>query len=321
MEKLFRLLFVVVIISSCSKKNGSAGSSLVPILPDTLTAGWSKITSLPAGNFKDIFFTDNSNGFAVSANGIYKSVNGGTNWTKLSSTNAINLTGIGALNNNNVCFLNGTTSIAVTQDGGTTFTNPVYYNPGGVDAGFSSCFFASANSCYFASDQYMWKSVDAGLTIDTIFHFSDIATSSSLFFLNDSEGWVLRLNGVYKTTDGGESWGIDTTLIDGYGKIQFLDSNNGYFSNYGTVNKTTDAGLNWQPVYQSTLQVFTDLDFITVDEGYCALNNKILKTTDAGATWTIVVALGNEFVNKIHFTDANHGWACTSDGTVVVFAQ
>ncbi|MEO8769811.1 MAG: hypothetical protein ABI402_06995 [Ferruginibacter sp.] len=320
MEKLFRLLFVVVIISSCSKNNGSSSGSTTLVLPDTLSTGWSKITTLPRENFKDIFFTDNTNGFAVSTNGIYKSTNAGTDWTKLNSTSAINLLEVSAINNN-ACFINGSTSISVTQNGGSTFANPVYNNPGGADAGFSSCFFSSAAACYFCSDQYVWKSTDAGLTIDTVFHFQNIGSSSSMFFLNDTEGWLLRLDGVYKTTDGGELWSIDTTLTDGYGKIQFLDSNNGYFSNYGTINKTTDAGLSWLPVFQSTLQIYTDIDFINVNEGYCSFNNKILKTTDAGTTWTIVVALGNEYVSKIHFTDVNHGWACTSDGVIVKYEQ
>ncbi|MFT3910665.1 MAG: hypothetical protein QM737_14665 [Ferruginibacter sp.] len=319
MEKLFRLLFIVLLISSCSKNNGSNGGSSAVLLPDTLSAGWTKITTLPVENFRDIFFTDNSNGFAVSNNGIYKSVNGGTDWTKINSS--LNMVGIGAASPDRACFVNNDFPVFVTQNGGTTFSQSTYTYPGGGSVGFYDCFFTGANNCYFSSNQFAWKSLDGGLTVDTIFEFPTVSSTSSLFFLNDNDGWIVREDAVYKTTDAGDTWIPDTTLNNGYGSIDFPDPNTGYFTFYGTVNKTTDGGVTWLPVYQTGFANYTDIDFINADEGYIAFNNKVYKTTDGGSNWTVVVALGNEIVSKICFTDASHGWACTSDGVVVKYAQ
>ncbi|MEO7522998.1 MAG: hypothetical protein ABIT58_02830 [Ferruginibacter sp.] len=319
MEKLFRLIFLVVIISSCSKNNGNNGGSSAVLLPDTLSAGWTKITSLPVENFRDILFTDTQNGFAVSDNGIYKSSNGGTDWSKINSSS--NLVAIGAANSNRACFVNNDFPVYVTQDGGSNFSQASYVYPGGGTVGFYDCFFTDANNCYFSSRQYAWKSIDGGLTLDTLFRFSTVSSTSSLFFLNNTEGWLLRQDGLYKTLDGGDSWIVDTSLTNAYGSIDFPDSNIGYFSFYGTVNKTTDGGVTWVPVYQTGTDSFTSIDFVNADEGYIGFNNKICKTIDGGNTWTVVVALGNEIVSKIFFSDAGHGWASTSDGVVVKFVQ
>jgi photosystem II stability/assembly factor-like uncharacterized protein len=302
-----------------------SGNTPVVILPDTLTAGWTKITSLPNENFTDILFTDNSNGYAVSNNGIYKSINAGDEWTKISSTNAIDFVSIGTANFNNACFVNKSYFVFFTQDGGSTISNASYAYPGGGNVYFFDCFFSSAGTCYLSSKEYLWKSVDAGITLDTIYHFSNLSETSSLFFLDDTRGWVVRQDGIYHTTDAGVTWSNDTTLVNAYGSIHFLDDNNGYFSNYGTVNKTTDGGITWLQVYPSpaetAFQVFLDIDFINVNEGYFNLANKIYKTSDGGSSWTPVVRLGNEVISKICFTDANHGWGCTSDGVVVRYIQ
>lgn len=321
MVKLLRLLAIVLIVSSCSKNNGSNGGSSGVVLPDTLTTGWTKVTGLPNENFNDIFFADNSNGFAVSNNGIYRSADGGDTWIKLTSTNAIGFTNIGAGTNNNACFVNKSYDVLVTQDAGNTISKAVYAYPGGGNVAFFDCFFSSPATCFLTSKEFIWKSVNAAVNLDTVYHFPTISETSSLFFLDDMQGWVLRQDGIYQTIDGGTTWAKDTALVNAYGSIQFIDSNNGYFSNYGTVNKTTDGGITWVPVYESTLKIFFDIAFIDINEGYFSFNNKIYKTSDAGTNWTPVVALGNELINKICFTDVNHGWACTSDGVIVKYVQ
>lgn len=49
----------------------------------------------------------------------------------------------------------------------------------------------------------------------------------------------------------------------------------------------------------------------------------IFKTTDSGNTWTKVVAVASStpYLMELHFTDANHGWACGSNGMILKFDQ
>ncbi len=322
MKVFFRLPLVVlssiILVSSCSKNNGGSGNTPVVILPDTLNPGWVKIEALPRENFTDIFFTDNSTGFVVSGNGIYKTNNAGTDWTKIN--NSTNIIHFGVGSSNNASFVDGSFLVLTTQDGGSNFINASYPYIGGGEVGFFDCFFADPNTCYFSSNQYIWKSVNAAASLDTVFRFSNISATSSLFFLNDQQGWVLRQDGIYETADGGDTWIVDTALVNAYGSIQFLDIDNGYASNYGKINRTVNGGTTWDSIYQFQYKVYADLDFINTNEGYCSIANRVYKTTDAGATWEKVAALGNENISKIHFTDANHGWACTSNG-VLKFSQ
>ena len=316
MNNLYAAFFILAIFTSCSKKNDAP---VAVVLPDTLSAGWTKITSLPKENFRDIFFPGNTTGFAVSAHGIYKSNDAGNNWAKINADS--NIYNIGAGDNNTACFPENSGITLATQDGGTTFSNSSYPAPAAGIPSFTDCFFSSAATCYITSALYMWKSTNRGLSLDSIYYFQNRSLANSLFFLDDQRGWVLRQDGIYRTTDAGNAWDLIKYLTGAYGSVQFLDNDNGYFSNYGEISKTTDGGINWTPVFESPLQDYADIAFINVNEGYFSLANRLYKTTDAGSTWNVVAALGNENFTEIHFTDAAHGWACTTDGVVLKFIQ
>lgn len=311
------VVFVIICLSlatSCSKKNDSPAPV---VLPDMLTAGWTKITSLPKTDFRDIFFPDNLTGYAAGGQGIYKSSDGGINWTNINTVNyEVNIV---AANSNRVCFVGNGPRPYISQDGGNSFDSTSYTTAGGGTPGFNDCFFSSLNTCYFSSFQYIWKSVDGGATIDTIFNFGVSSSSTSLFFLNDQQGWIMRNEGIYKTVDAGANWALTTSLNTTFGSICFTDQDNGYYIANGAIYKSIDGGTTWQSVFVPALGDFGDIDFVSMTEGFFCMGNRIFKTTDAGASWTQVAALGNEQFVEIHFNDATHGWACTTDGVVLKF--
>ncbi|MEO7522999.1 MAG: hypothetical protein ABIT58_02835 [Ferruginibacter sp.] len=319
MKYLIRFSFFVftyfTLSTACSKKNDN---NAPVILPDTLTPGWTKITSLPKVAFRDIFFPDNTTGYAIGDAGIFKSSDGGTNWAKINTANY--LVNIGAANANRLCFVGNTPRPYITQDGGNTFDSTAFNAPGGAP-GFNDCFFSSLNTCYFSSFQYVWKSVNGGVAIDTVFHFNTATSNTSLFFLNDTMGWILRDEGIYKTLDGGSNWNLIASYSGGPGTIFFVDQDNGYYSGNGAIFKTTTGGTNWTLVFAPAIASYGDVDFVNANEGFCCFGNKIYKTTDAGASWSPVAALGNDRFIEIHFNDAAHGWACTTGGVVLKFNQ
>ncbi len=325
MKKLINVLVFISLITSCSKKTDPAPVPIPVILPDTLSMGWTKINSLPNEFFTDIFFTDSAKGYATSSKGIYKTVNAAVSWTKINTV--LNSVNISAANSNRVCFVNNASIPFVTQDGGTTFQTTSYIAPGG-GVGFADCFFSSTNSCYLSSVKFIWKSTDGGSSFDTVYNFQNLSNFSSLFFLDDQTGWIIRSEGLYKTIDGGNSWNLLLPKSNGYGAMDFVSSTIGYSSLSDdtvpvvTISKTSDGGVSWQIVFQAPNQAeYVDIDFVNTTEGYICSGNRIYKTVNGGNTWLPVVALGNARILEIHFTDANHGWACTTDGTVVKLAQ
>jgi len=67
----------------------------------------------------------------------------------------------------------------------------------------------------------------------------------SLFFLNDSQGWMVTDRGLWSTVEGGRSW-IKAQSRKGILQACFLDANHGYIAGLkGLVQETTDGGKTW----------------------------------------------------------------------------
>jgi hypothetical protein len=67
----------------------------------------------------------------------------------------------------------------------------------------------------------------------------------SLFFLNDSVGWMVTDHGLWSTLEGGRAW-IKIQSRKGILQAWFLDANHGYMSGLkGLVQETKDGGKSW----------------------------------------------------------------------------
>ena len=92
-------------------------------------------------------------------------------------------------------------------------------------------------------------------------------------------------------------------------------------ANFGKIYKSVNGGTDFLQVAQlppGATRAIPDLHFVNDNTGYVNAGNRIYKTIDGGLTWQVVVALGNDRIIEIHFTDANHGWAC-GGGTILRF--
>lgn len=88
-----------------------------------------------------------------------------------------------------------------------------------------------------------WSDISQGL-----FPLENGAGSNlvGMHFINDDEGWITSSNGIYHTTDGGETFEKQTTMA--YCLAVFmLDENEGYAGGTsGWIYHTTNGGDNWQ---------------------------------------------------------------------------
>jgi len=67
----------------------------------------------------------------------------------------------------------------------------------------------------------------------------------SLFFLNESQGWMVTDRGLWSTNEGGRSW-IKVQSRKGMLQTWFLDPNHGFIAGQkGLVEQTTDGGKTW----------------------------------------------------------------------------
>ncbi len=73
----------------------------------------------------------------------------------------------------------------------------------------------------------------------------------SLFFLNDSLGWMVTDHGLWATVEGGRTW---TKIDSRKGLLQawFLDTDHGYLVGLkGLVEETTNGGKSWKALQMS----------------------------------------------------------------------
>jgi photosystem II stability/assembly factor-like uncharacterized protein len=321
MKKLLLILSIpfLLLLASCNKDKNQSPPS--PAASDTLSAGWKKIQIKDSSGLLDIFFINNT-GFAVSSN-IYKSSDGGDNWTQLTPPTTLGPFGfinIGMGNEKNAIFVSTNHQLIATHNGGESFITNVIPDPS-----LSDVFFIDSSIAYAAGNS-VWKTTDAGDNWLKIYDFVPNSGLNSVSFMNEQTGWILKKAGVYKTINGGTDWqrlSTDTISLDQGGAIFFLNSDTGYFSNNSSIEKTVNGGASWNKVFtfSYTTSAYHDIHFVSESVGYITDGRFVFKTTDGGNTWTRVVALASNKLLEVHFTDANHGWACGERGTILKYSQ
>jgi photosystem II stability/assembly factor-like uncharacterized protein len=320
--KCFLLLILSgIVLLACHKNNSNNNNNPPPPPPpppvpsDTLSTGWSRISVAGNPSFYDIFFANNT-GFAISNTGIYRSVNSGSSWSKITGSGFLYNIGMGS--DTNAIIVLFPNKLICTHNGGITLDTVTL-----ADNSLSDVFFISPTIAY-AVGISCWKTTNGGYSWTKLSDFAASPAFLNIHFLNEQTGWVMRKEGLFKTTNGGLNWQL-VNVGTGYNlnyasAVFFVNSNHGLFSDDTKIASTINGGTNWSTVYTGK-QIYHDIHFLSDNVGYITDSSRILKTTDGGMTWSRVVgALSGAFI-EIHFKDANHGWACGLDGAMFKYEQ
>jgi len=233
-------------------------------------------------------FLSKNTGYCFS-NGLYKTDNGGNNWTLI--TNNHFFTGIQFLNQSLFYGFNFY-NLQKTIDGGKNWID-IGLSPLKID-GYKSIYFTSADTG-FVSGGYNYKSIfrttDAGKTWNKV---AELAVDK-FQFLNSKIGYASIGKGfvytnIYKTIDGGLTWnGIVNRPNSNLESFDFIDENVGYWLDGNYIHKTIDGGKNWVK-YLITYHNCYNIRFFNKDIGYAFINSNaeqsIYKTIDGGVNWT-----------------------------------
>lgn len=217
---------------------------------------------------------------------IYKTVNGGSSWTIVS-------TGLSAFFLNDIYFtssLNGfmatSDGIASTLNGGTTWA----YVPTATVTSFTTIKFTDANTGWSNGASDIYKTIDGGATWSAI--NEGLSQPQHCFFLNNNEAWAAKSlsagDTIRKTTNGGTSWSttfaIGSSSLNGMKALWFCDSNKGFQSRtLNTIQKTTDGGATW-------IDLSTPLT-------------------------------SGEDINKFYFVSPTVGWAVGKNGVILKYTE
>ncbi|MBE2279661.1 MAG: T9SS type A sorting domain-containing protein [Ignavibacteriaceae bacterium] len=305
----------------------------------TTNAGtnWVSAGIFASGTIYEVKFRSASTGFAAAGSGVVlKTTDFGASWVQTPSVGTQNVFGLSVAPNLNETalidepiFVGGSSGdMAISTDNGTSWT---LLNKNVTLTAFRRIQFISPTVGFAVGgtateapgNGLIFKTVDAGLTWTALTPVNYLVYSQ--YWINESTGFVGTRGptGLFKTTDGGQSWtgtntgsGATTTILY---DINFTDANNGIvvYAN-GTSSRTNDGGNSWASV-TTNFATSTIYDIATTSNAiYIAGgSSKVGKSTDGGATFVqTAVPVSAVTLYSIDFANENLGFIAGSTGRI-----
>ncbi|NQT23605.1 MAG: hypothetical protein HQ579_09255 [Candidatus Omnitrophica bacterium] len=194
---------------------------------------------------------------------------------------------------------------------------------------------------YLGTEDYLYRSMDNGLSWDTIFSCRvEDRGLNDIFVSDDSVLYIATEEGSYLSRDHGKSWDDifgETIFKNKPAKSVVLgnDKENFYLLTNGNLYKIKADDFSWQKIYNTSTEIgesesideeYLDeetvvLKGLTIDgvnNVYLSTNRGLLKSADAGITWQRVDELGL-ISNDINFclpskVERNKIYTATSAG-------
>ncbi len=180
---------------------------------------WQTVYSNSAFSCIGIDFVSSQIGYVAGDNGIKKTINGGNTWSLVNDTSC---NGISCFDEN-ICYsisaVDTVKYIRKTIDGGNNWTNVFSANPSDQIV-FEDIQVLTENvvmvACSTMFALTVLKTIDGGNTWYMQTQNSDLVGLNAIYMLNENEGWVCGLHGIYHTINGGEfaSSGVNSSIFD-----------------------------------------------------------------------------------------------------------
>lgn len=186
-------------------------------------------TDLGVNSFNDIFYVSPQVAYAMNGK-LWKTVNGGKNWTSIytfPNANSGNLSILYFLNEqtgwagfNNILYKTVNSGLSWTP-----ITNHGLTSSGAENA----LFFTDVNTGYFGNETIIKKTTDGGSNWSTVYTTADNGSYHNLHFINSQLGYLTDGSLIMKTTDGGATWTREVNLANNNAvELHFTDANHGW---------------------------------------------------------------------------------------------
>lgn len=140
-------------------------------------------------------------------------------------------------------------------------------------------------------------------------------------FVSASRGWVVGLNQILATSDGGRHWGVQDRGRLNLVSVDFVDNRHGWAVGASTVLATSDGGKRWRALQEPCLTIRA-VHFVSPSVGFAigggtqvvpfngllipARGGTALATADGGRHWRPLPASAD--AQSVCFNTARRGW-------------
>ncbi|MGQ9609222.1 MAG: type VI secretion system membrane subunit TssM [bacterium] len=302
-------------------------------------AAWKLISSLNK-DFRDIYFIDEKNGWAVGYPLlIARTDDGGTTWKYQidSSSNIVTLsdgtrfgadklkTALRAVHfvksgDNYIGWAVGEKGIILHSSDGNQWIEQVSF----VDVTLNGVYFIDAMKGWAVGrNGTILYTNNGGTKWNKQTSFSDKILLNNVFFLDSNKGWIVGQGGtILSTNDGGKNWNIQMTPTkkEFLQDVYFINSSKGWIvGTEGLIMHTNNGGQSWTVQVSKTLYNLFGVRFINENEGWVVGENGIiLRTSDGGRNWS-QTQIGNQNFLGISAVRAGTAWAIGSKGAIASY--
>ena len=189
----------------------------------------------------------------------------------------------------------------------------------------------SAFLCLFITVNLVSVAQWSTLNIPSAGRYDDV------FFIDDKTGWAAGGNSyeIYNTTDGGNTWSLQTNTGKYLRSIEFATPTLGFCGSLdSSFYKTTDGGKTWTDIAQTINPIppgICGLSAPTENVIYgCGIWSSpafVIKSADGGNTWqTFDLSAYASALVEIDFINTDTGYVCgmanpTKDGGIILYTE
>lgn len=271
------------------------------------------------GTVRDSYFLNENVGWLlVNGNKIYKTSDGGDEWTSIDTmayyVDAIHF--VDSLHG----WGTGYNRIINTQNGGYSWS--IQYDSL-WDQIFRDVYFLDTNTGWVIGSDRILSTHNGGNSWqnDSLGLFSPW----SVFFINKDTGWVVGEHRILKTTNGGQNWLIKLYSGAELASVTFIDENRGWavgetFTSgwQSVVHRSIDGGETWDYLQLPGGQALYSVSFSDSLNGWIAGSyGTIWHTNDGGQNWELQESNTDNYLYTISFMNNFTGWATGEEGIIL----
>ncbi len=246
------------------------------LLASTLQAQWIELPSFTTDPLTSVDFKDESTGLVCGANKIWRTTNGGDDWTAVHTGNE-------NISLEEVRWASSQVAVAVGlgQDG---------------------------------SKGLILRSTDGGQSWSQVSN-SIASIFTDVFFVNENVGYLCGGNTrILKTTNGGASW--TSQFSDNQSdlfSIHFINEKEGYTAGgvggTGRLLRTTNGGSDWTDIPLPAPFLLQSVFFVSENLGFVAgVGGEMRKTMNGGTDWEDLPTANTSNILDLYFFDHNFGF-------------